>query len=222
MRTTIKSSVIAVLILVAQPTLAFASDTPSLGQGDCWQPTTPYTCRSSWNTAGVIYFRAIDQFSSIKPSYKTPATNAINAWNSAPGPQFYSFTARSGDTWIYLHAITSGQHGLTSSMYGLTWNCSPGGYCSDVDETNYVGWTDVYLNYPKIDAAVAGGSTTIVQETVAHESGHGMLLAHNTTNSGSLMWPSVNGVTVPKATEWGVFPGCSSGGHGTRCIYEQT
>ncbi len=217
-----KSVVVAALILVAQPMLALAGDTPSLGQGDCWQPTTPYTCRTSWNHFGVIYFRAIDRYSSLEPSWTTSVNNAVNAWNNAPGPQFYSFTARSGDTWIYLNTALSGQHGVTDSMYGLTWNCTSGGYCSDVDQAIYAGWSDVYFNYPKIDAAVAGGSKTIIQETAAHESGHGMLLAHNTTNSGSLMWTSVNGVTTPQSTEWGIFPGCSSGGHGTRCIYEDT
>ncbi|OLE55601.1 MAG: hypothetical protein AUG51_02365 [Acidobacteria bacterium 13_1_20CM_3_53_8] len=76
-------------------------------------------------------------------------------------------------------------------------------------------YTDVYLNHNVLDSQ----GPSIIQNAVAHESGHGMGLWHNTTDANSVMWPSQSGIGGPDASDWGRYPGCSSGGHGTECIY---
>jgi hypothetical protein len=202
----------------AAPIHAVASDSPSFNNGDCWQVGTPLTC--TWNhigQKGAVYFRAIDQFSSSRSSYSTPIHSAVNAWNSSPGPQFYSFSPAANDVWIYLSVSSTGNHGLTSGSTAITWICLyTNGSCSDTYPSDPVEiwYSDVYLNTSTLDSA---GSSTI-QSAAAHESGHGMGLWHNTTDSSSIMWP-YSGPTVPDYSDWGHYPGCSSSGHGTGCIY---
>jgi hypothetical protein len=196
---------------------AAGSDTPTLGNtnGDCWKTGTPYWCRSNWaGRSTSIAFRAIDRFSSQRPAWLTPAKNAASAWSSAPGPQTYSFTAASNDTWIYLNYSSTGQHGLTSDNTGRTWNCNAG-ICVDYDTSMQVVWSDVYLNHDNLD----NDSAARIQNTIGHESGHGMGLAHNLTDSASLMWSSQTTVPGPNAHDIGIFPGCAPGGHGVRCVY---
>lgn len=198
------------------PLIALAADTPSLQNGDCWQVGTPTTCRVTWAGKNTfIYFRAIDQFSSQRPGWKTQAQAAVNAWNSAPGPQYYSFSAQPNDTWIYLVYSSTGQNGLLSGNDAITWNCDRSGYCVDTLTAMNIYWTDVYLNHNVLDTQ----GPSIVQNAFAHESGHGMGLDHNTTDANSVMWPSQTGIGGPDASDWGRYPGCSSGGHGLDCIY---
>jgi len=142
----------------------------------------------------------------------------VSAWNNAPGPQYYHWTAYPSDVWIYLNVSTTGNHDLNSNNYGIAWLCIyPGGYCEDrLSDTADIWYTNVFLNKSTLDPT---GSTAAVQWTVAHESGHGMGLAHNDTNSGALMWPNYNGVGGPQGPDWGAYPGCSNGGWGTNCIY---
>lgn len=47
-----------------------------------------------------------------------------------------------------------------------------------------------------------------------------MGLAHNSTDSGALMWPNYNGDTGPHTPDIGNYPGCSNGGFGLNCIYQ--
>jgi hypothetical protein len=78
-----------------------------------------------------------------------------------------------------------------------------------------VVWSDVYLNHDNLD----NDSAARIQNTIGHESGHGMGLAHNLTDSASLMWSSQTTVPGPNAHDIGIFPGCAPGGHGVRCVY---
>src|SRR2546427_8803012 len=80
-----------------------ANNTEGADAGDCWKSDTPLMCRNTWSTTRpFVYFRAIDQFSGDEPGWTTSAQQAVSNWNSAPGPQYYSFTARANDTWVYL------------------------------------------------------------------------------------------------------------------------
>ena len=76
-------------------------------------------------------------------------------------------------------------------------------------------WTDIYLNHDVLDSK----DTAHIQNTFAHESGHGMGLFHNFYDSNAIMYPANTTVGKPDASDWGIYPGCSSGGHGTDCVY---
>ena len=195
-----------------------ATDTASLtSNGTCWRPGTPMLCRNTWaGRSHAVYFRAIDQFSRAQPGWLSPAQGAVNAWNNAPGPQYYSFSSRTNDTWVYLVASTSGQHGLAANSYGITWNCLTDGSCFDYPVSGTVEWSNIYIN----QNLLGGQSGALVQNVFAHELGHAMLLGHNPIEAGALMWPFGNtSVLGPSAYDTGSYPGCSHQGFGTDCIY---
>ncbi len=148
----------------------------------------------------------------------TGAQAAVNAWNSAPGPQYYSFTPHSNDTWVYLKDSHSGHHDLTNDLYGMTWNCplNGGGACYDGGRAMNAQWSEIYFNHNTMD----GLSNAAVQFTFAHESGHAMMLAHNMIDTGSVMYPALNpAVGGPNGNDIGAYPGCAAAGFGIRCIY---
>jgi hypothetical protein len=149
-----------------------------------------------------------------RPLWLPIAKAAAAAWNGAPGPQFYSFTARSNDTWIYLNYAATGQHGLTSGLDGLTWNCI-GTYCSDANVSMRVDYTDVYINHDLMD----GDTNAHIQNVFAHESGHGMGLFHNFTDPAALMYPVKSNVGGPTTHDLGAFPGCNGSAQGINCVY---
>ena len=141
---------------------------------------------------------------------------AIDNWNNAPGPQYYSYTGRANDTWIYIAGDHPGHQGLASNTYGMTWNCDTNGYCYNrLDHATWIKWSNVVIN----EDAAASHSTNILIEGVAHESGHAMGLAHNSTDSRALMYPVDDGtVLAPTAHDIGSSPPCA--GWGLRCIYD--
>jgi hypothetical protein len=201
--------------------IAFASnDTPSLGNGDCWRPSTPTTCtKGHLSIKGTpVFFRAIDQFSSIRPSYLAPAQNAVTDWNNAPGPQFYSWTPRSGDVYTYLNVSTTGNYGLGATNGGITWLCPPrpAGCESDTTRPVVIWYSNVYLNMSLIDGRNYTASD--IQHLWSHESGHAMGLSHNTSGYFSVMTDDYS-VTSPTNLDIGAYPGCSNGGFGMNCIY---
>ena len=203
--------------------------------------TCPQFCRNTWAGPNTpIYFRAIDQFSQHQPSWRNPIAGAVGAWNYAPGPQYYSFTPRSNDTWVFISDVnpfTCGNncHGIGQySPLGITVNCYTSGFCADqvyLSDHSYpagkVQWTDIYLNSNELNQQPSTPGWSIaqmIQHTAAHESGHAMLLAHNPLNPNSIMWPSFGTSTVgtlgPDTTnDIGASPGCADGGFGIRCIY---
>lgn len=212
--------IVPALLWSLVPVAVLASNTPSWNQGDCWQPSTPLTC--TWNhisQKGIVNFRAIDQFSSSRPSYSPYVHNGVNAWNDSPGPQNYSFTPASNDVWNYIHVAHTGQYGLQYNNAGITWLCEyQSGTCYDTTPPNPVEiwYSNIYLNTDQLD--IVPGS--YVQQAAEHESGHAFGLAHNTTDSNSIMWPTDTGnLSAPDGNDWGTYPGCSGGGHGTDCIY---
>jgi len=198
-----------------------AADTESQDGGDCWQQGTPLWCRDTWQGRNqYIYFRAINDYSSGASNGNNGIQAAVNAWNSAPGPQFYSFSATSNDTWIYLHDSYSGQHDLDDSTAGITWNCQSNGYCSDSFQSMEVDWSDIYGNHDSLDQGLSEEGDIAVQNVFAHESGHAMGLAHS-GDENDLMFPGTNMAGGPSSADIGTYPGCSSGGAGLRCIYGQ-
>jgi hypothetical protein len=219
LRTGMACSMASLLIGVSSLS-AFASDTPSYNNGDCWQSGTPTTC--TWNHIGVkgaVYFRAIDNYSQYGyVNYDVPVHSAVSGWNSAPGPQYYSFAAHTNDVWQYINVSTSGNHDLNDQLTGITWVCD---YitrgCVDHVPSNpaEIWYTNIYLNNSVLPPYGPNG----IQSAAGHESGHGMGLYHNTTDSSSIMSTVIPGNLVPDSSDWGQSPGCSNGGHGTRCIY---
>lgn len=219
-RSAITGPIITLLLGVSAVGGLANNDTPSYNNGDCWQAGTNTTC--TWNhlsIKGAVYFRAIDNFTGQGyAAYSTPIHAAVNAWNSAPGPQYYSFTAHSNDVWQYINVSHSGSNGLTDSLTAITWLCDyQTKACGDVYPSNPVEiwYTNLYLNATRLDTMGANA----IQSATAHESGHGMGLWHNSVDSSSIMWPNLPGNLVPDASDWGTSPGCANGGHGTRCIY---
>lgn len=215
-RLLVMAAVAACAVVGIVAPMAIAADTPTLGSGDCWQPGTPALCRDTWTgTNTFVYFRAIDNFSSSAPSWATPAQSAVTSWDLAIGPQYYSYTPTTNDTWVYLNYSSTGQHDLTdSTVLGTTWNCTSAAYCTDGWAAIHISWSDVYLNHNALS------SSADVQQTVAHESGHAMGLWHNPSSS-SLMYPTTGGASTPQTMDIGGYPGCYLGSLGLRCIYGQ-
>jgi len=200
--------------LAAGVAVAAAADTPSLGNGDCWQASTPLTC--AWNHVGVkgyVWFRAIDQFSGTKPAYLSPAQAAVNAWNSAPGPQFVSFTPAQNDVWTYMKVDTEGQNGSGGHTVICDYITKS---CSSAHQPYDIWYSTAYINTSYGDVYTAAQR----QNDWGHEFGHSMGLDHNTTDSGAIMWPQLYAtVGGPNSSDIGHWPGCTSGGHGMDCIY---
>ncbi len=206
------ATVLALVAISAQP--VNAADTPTMGQnGDCWQAGTPLWCIQTWaGRSHYVYYRAWDNFSGAYPTWLAPAQAAVNAWNSAPGPQYYSFA--SGQTLVYLNPASTGQVGLGSGNTAVTWECISSGCFSDYTKTGIWQWFYIYLNtdvFPNETAAQK-------QNTVAHESGHAMGLWHNSSSS-TLMYPALTTIPGPTSSDIGAYRGCSSGGHGVNCVF---
>jgi len=200
-------------------------DTESYGGGTCWRGA-PVTCKNKW-TRGAVYFRAVDQFSSAESTWLAPARAAVSAWNGAPGPQWYSFTPRTAndDTFIYLKAAHDGDPntGLNGSFYAVTWQCTPGFCTPDAGQAGIYVWTNVFFSHEQIDNGNPGGGPlpqASIQFVFLHESGHGMLLAHNPLDLNSVMYNAANSnLVVPSSTDIGNLSGCDAGGMGLACIY---
>ena len=197
-----------------------ARNTESYGNGDCWRVGTPATCRSNWpGRSQFIRFRAIDHFSDSRPNWMSSAQAAVSAWNSAPGPQLYSFTPQTNDTWVYLEDARTGEHGLPPGYGGVTWNCQQGVPCDrlvGLEESIIAHWSEIYFNRD----VLPNTSNSLVKFVFAHESGHAMLLHHNFVDPTALMRPNADVIVPgPNANDTGAFPGCAGGGFGVNCIY---
>lgn len=83
---------------------------------------------------------------------------------------------------MYLIYSSTGQHDLTSTLAGITWNCN-NSFCVDYYYNMQVVWSDIYFNHDNLD----NDSAAWIQNTFGHESGHAMGLQHNDTDSSSLM-----------------------------------
>jgi hypothetical protein len=186
--------------------------------------TTNYICRNTWTSSNrTVYFRAYDQFSPAE-NWKADAQAAVDAWNNAPGPQWYCLypenACGTNDTYIYLIDNSTGQYDLGSQSWGITWNCYVGRnpQCTDNQQSGTVQWSEAHLNRDKLNGV--GATSADRQHTIGHESGHGMLLAHNPIDANALMYPKHNTRSVgPNNNDIGGSSTCANGGFGMRCIY---
>jgi hypothetical protein len=214
----------AVITLGATP--ALAGDTyPNggstwAGNGDCWQPQTPWMCRATWTGRGSqIYMRIIDQLSDNQ--LHNDARLACNNWSSAPGPQWCSYNARSNDTWAYLKRNDS-----IPAPNGITFNCVPGS-CPTSNNAGNIVWTEISVPRGNLNRyTICGFSGYFSTQIFAHERGHGYGLAHHGSqcSNQTLMTQGQHSFLGPTNIDIGPFPGCSGGPGrgGVRCIYEQT
>jgi hypothetical protein len=198
----------------------------SIGQGNClgWAPDglyTPITCRTNWVRDQLMYIRLIDEFSPNEDWYPQ-AEAARAAWTNAPGPQVLSWSYHSNQSNVYLWPASTGQHGLTSQAFGITWNCDLQSYCVSSASTPILIWYSyLYFNRDLFNDPL-NGSVTTRKHTFAHEIGHALGLAHHGTGTTPLMSASSNSLVSPTSTDLGTLPACTGGGRttwGTRCIY---
>lgn len=211
------AAVVAAVFAVLTMTAVFAADTPTIAGGDCWRAGTPLWCRNNWVTRNTyVDFRAIDHFTDQRPGWFGAASDAVSAWNSAPGPQLYTFSERPNQTWNFFEDSYTGYNGLRTGEWALTYNCREDWYCSPSAVPMMVRWSSIYFNKQYLD----GASYTTLRRAFAHESGHAMGLAHNVGSSAALMYPNTSSTVVtPTFEDIGRYPGCSGGGAGVNCVY---
>lgn len=202
---------------------------PTIGGGDCWRSTTERSCWAHWSDGQPILFTAYEDFPS-QPGWHTSFIYALQNWNTAAGPQSLSTAYRANSGSIRYSARVTGQNGLTSQAYGITWNCSSvGSYCSSTTTENLlVGSANIYIN----SSTLAGVSRPLQTAVFAHETGHALLLAHTYSRSGDLMFPAIYDPPVTdhpiENGDIGALPPCNGSlgstnsnndRAGTRCVY---
>ena len=99
-------------------------------------------------------------------------------------------------------------------------NDLPGNHCiASLTTPINAEWSEIYLNRNLLNAC----GNNYVQRTIAHESGHAMMLSHNWVDLGALMYTSVpcsfNSASSPNGNDIGSFTDCRDGGFGMRCLY---
>jgi hypothetical protein len=211
-----------------------ANNTQATGtNGTCWGysgygiVSSPKVCRTSWSARGPIYFRAVDNgFSAAQPGWVSDAQTAVTDWNNAPGPQHYCYywgsgqgSCTSNDSWIYLNAAHGKDIPYLSGNAGVTYNCDVNYYCSPFLNSPMNAWfSNVYVN-EDVNFPPNGGGW--VENTVAHESGHAMMLSHNVVDPSSIMYPGASntGPYGPDPNDWGSSANCANAAYGLACIY---
>lgn len=186
--------------------------------------TCQYPCKST-----NIYFRAWNGYSSRQPLWDAAITPAVSAWNV--GPITYSFNAGPNMTWTYIYASfpgdttypydTCGSY-LNSTVPGVTVDFNQSGAATSDWQALNIYYTQVCLNQNLLSP---GG--TDVTNAAAHELGHTVGLAHNPSDTTSIMYPSQTQVQAPNNNDiGGPAPGCPNrdatyGGYGggVMCIY---
>jgi hypothetical protein len=165
--------------------------------------------------------RLIDQLSPAYAGWWDAVTNAMWVWNqpSAIGPQNFHYVPQSNDSWVYVKYAHTGQHGLTSGLYAITWNCEADGDCYRyLDEFLIITWSEIYGN-----TSTMLGGWNWQNWLWAHEMGHTLGLGHH---PGTLMGPNYLGILAPTQYDYGSYPPCVTypdfagwQWYGIRCIY---
>lgn len=229
MKQPLRALVSAVASLAAAVSIATpAHAAPSIQNGDCWQGGTPFLCRTTFSpgqsTSLDIY--AIDHFSTDNPGWSSPWHYAAVSWTNAAGPQVLRSTRVSNDSWVYYEGQAGGSD--LSGAYGVTYNCDASNYCTNLATAMNISYSSIKLNR----VSLGGQSATLVQETIAHETGHALGLAHSPF-SNQLMYGAVANppVVQPTVYDTGHNPPCvddpagssessaQADTGGIRCIY---
>ncbi|MEO8207580.1 MAG: hypothetical protein ABI598_01000 [Chloroflexota bacterium] len=96
----------------------------TIAGGDCWKAGTPLWCRRVWVQGAFLHVKLIDQFSDLRPAWRSLADDSRSRWTGAPAPQILSWNAQANDTWIFLSDVAQGEHGTGPGIGGVTWNCN--------------------------------------------------------------------------------------------------
>ena len=134
---------------------------------------------SNWpGRSQYIRFRAIDHFSDARPNWMSSAQAAVSAWNSAPGPQLYSFTPQTNDTWVYSKDAAANDDHLPPRLRRGYMELPTKRAMQQTDRARgvYIAHrTDIYFNRDSLP-----NTSNSLVTFGCHESGHAMLLTTTT------------------------------------------
>jgi hypothetical protein len=204
----------------------------AIQNGNCWQAAAPLLCKTTYDCVRVVPYtnlncptqqlrvRLVDSFSDGQPAWYPSMFDAKVAWDNFSGPQSMSEIDRTDDTYVYLYDSVTGQNGLVSGMFGLTYNCNSSNFCTSSASAMDIYYSKIYFNRDKMNSAFIGNDDR--QNVFAHEIGHTFGLFHH-SDTHALMYPfqqeSIGGPVFPY--EWGSSPVCGSAStFGIRCIYD--
>lgn len=111
--------------------------------GNCWRYNDALMCKTTYDCyassppsldlncpAQELRVRLVDYFSDARPAWWNAMHEAQRNWNGYYGPWDFQEFDRTDDTYVYLNDAVTGQNGLGSSSFGITWNCSNTNFCT--------------------------------------------------------------------------------------------
>jgi len=204
-------------VMLLSPNGTYAGH-PLGGNASCWRSGTSRTCRYTWQYGQWMPLRLIDQVSPAYASWWDVVTSAMWVWNhpSAIGPQNFHYVPQSNDSWVYVKYAHTGQQGLGSQNWAMTWNYRTNGTRTNlIDDPVDIYWSEIYGN-----TYTMPGDWNVRSYIWAHEMGHTLGLGHH---PGTLMAPAYYGILSPTEYDYGSYPPCSTyydySRYGIRCIY---
>lgn len=232
-------AVIAVCAMLVMTVFAVEASEPdsvlaghATGNGNCWQYSQPLLCKTTYDCNQVppylnlncptqeLRVRLVDYFSDAYSGWRTGMLRAKTNWDVFSGPQSLSESDRADDTYVYLYDSVTGSNGLTSSSFGLTYNCNSSSWCTPTATPMDIYFSRIYFNRDKMNSWFIGDDDRA--NVFAHEIGHTFGLYHHSSTA-ALMYPyqqeDIEGPKYPY--EWGNTPVCGSmSTFGMRCIYD--